>query len=309
MQNIVLLLLGVILMGLGLEVHLRRRASQQDEPWDTRTLPEPDYQATRIVVLGDSIAYGQFLDEAQAWPALLAVRLADEHPQRHWQVINAGVPGDTTADAYLRFPAHVAAYRPRLVLIALGLNDCHRAGGSGRAGLRLARFRQNEMTGWGRSHLYRAIAARSTAPERPPQPTARSRPNVPRHDYEAIMTWLAQRCRRLGSQPVFLTLTPLHPSLHDAANGEWGLWAGYNQAIRELGRAQSGAGYSATPVIEISHPFTSEQRWIADGVHLSAEGQAAVAERVWQGLQRPDIASILTLRGQASHAEMAPSLD
>lgn len=306
MQNIVLLLLSAVALGLGLEVHLRRRAAQQDEPWDTRTLPPPDPQATRIVVLGDSIAYGQFLAEEQAWPALLAARLAEEFPQRHWQVVNAGVPGDATADAYLRFQAHVAAYRPRLVLIALGLNDCHRTGGSGRADRRLARFRQNEMARWGRSHLVRAIAARLASPQHLPPPAARPRPIVPLDDYKRIMVWLTQQCQRLGSRPVFLTLTPLAPGLQNG--GEWGLWADYNQAIRDLGRALD------TPVVEVSHKFTFAQGWSEDGVHLSAEGQAAVAERVWQALQRPHLAPLLgdplnARHGQVSNAEMAPSLD
>lgn len=318
MQNIALLLLGALVIGLSLEVHLRHRASQQDEPWETRTLPAPDPQATRIVVLGDSIAYGQYLDEAQAWPALLATRLVEEYPQRHWQVVNAGVPGDTTADAYLRFQAHVAAYRPRLVLIALGLNDCHRTG-SNRADPRLARFHRNEMTAWGRSYLYRSFAARRSQhprrslqdqPHRLQSPT-QPRPIVPLDGYRAIMTWLARRSQRLGSQAVFLTLTPLHPGLQggdDGNDGEWGLWNDYNQAIRDLGRALGA------PVIEVSHRFASARSWVEDGVHLSAEGQVAVAERVWQGLQRPNLAPIFSdplsaLHGQVSNAEMAPSLD
>jgi lysophospholipase L1-like esterase len=307
MQNIVLFLLGVIGIGLGFEALLRRRAAQPDEPWDTRTLPAPDFQASRIVVLGDSIAYGQYLDETQAWPALLAARLAEDRPQQHWQVVNAGVPGDATADAYLRFQAHVAAYRPRLVLIALGLNDCHRTGGSGRADRRLTHFRQVEMSSWRRSHLVRAIAARLSPPQHPqPKPAAQPRPIVPLADYEAIMTWLARRCQRLGSQPIFLTLPPLAPGLTDGE--EWGLWADYNQAIRDLGRAL------ALPVIEISHKFAAGPNWLEDGVHLSADGQAALAERVWQGLQRPNLAPLLgatpsARHGQASNAEMAPSLD
>ncbi len=307
MQNIVFLLLAAVCAGLGFEVYLRRRAAPQGDTWDTRALPAPDPQATRIVVLGDSIAYGQYLDEAQAWPALLAERLVEEHPQRHWQVVNAGVPGDTVADAYLRFNTHVAAYRPRLVLIALGLNDCHRTGSS-RADLRLAHFRQYEMTSWGRSYLIRAVGQRLRKPVKPAEvlsPT--KRPIVPLDDYQAIMTWLVKRCQRLGSQPVFVTLTPLRPGLTDEADGEWGLWADYNQAMRELGRALN------TPVIEVSHRFPPGANWIEDGVHLSAEGQATLAGRVWQGLQRPNLAPALALYGQVSprgsNAEMAPSLD
>lgn len=303
MQNIVLLLFGAVCVGLGFEVYLRRRAAQHGETWDTRTLPAPDPQATRIVVLGDSTAYGQYLEEVQAWPALLAERLVEEYPQRHWQVVNASVPGDTTADAYVRFNAHVAAYRPRLVLIALGLNDCHRTG-SGRADLHLARFRQNEMTPWGRSYLMRAIGQRVRKSAKTAEPSSpMKRPIVPLEDYKAIMTWLANRCQRLGSQPVFLSLTPLRRDLADDAEGEWGLWASYNQTIRDLGRTQNA------PVIEISHRFPPGANWTEDGVHLSAEGQAALAGRVWQGLQRPNLAPALALYGQVSNAEMAPSLD
>ena len=44
-----------------------------------------------VLVLGDSLSYGIGAAKGEDFPALLAARTG-------WQVINAGVPGDTTAE-------------------------------------------------------------------------------------------------------------------------------------------------------------------------------------------------------------------
>src|SRR5205085_3056302 len=54
------------------------------------------WQASRIVVLGDSLTAGLGLDPADAYPALLQ-RMLEEHGYR-FEVVNAGVSGDTSAD-------------------------------------------------------------------------------------------------------------------------------------------------------------------------------------------------------------------
>ena len=116
------LFLGFVLSLLGLELLLRQRSAIR-----SRAIRPPgpiDASTTRIVVLGDSIAHAPDLPAEQAWPALLEKHLQDGYPDRRWQVINASVSGSTTADAYVRFDQHVRAFRPDLVLIALGLNDC-----------------------------------------------------------------------------------------------------------------------------------------------------------------------------------------
>jgi len=70
-----------------------------------------------VLALGDSLTFGTGAGgEQAAYPAVLA-RLTG------WQVLNAGVPGDTTAQALARTPALLEAHRPALVLLGIGGND------------------------------------------------------------------------------------------------------------------------------------------------------------------------------------------
>lgn len=67
-----------------------------------------------LVVLGDSIAFGQWVN--RGWVSIVA--------QRNELVVNLSVPGDTTRLALERYP-EVRGYAPDTLLIALGLNDCN----------------------------------------------------------------------------------------------------------------------------------------------------------------------------------------
>ena len=69
-----------------------------------------------VVALGDSITQGVGASEQSAWPALLA-RLSG------WQVLNAGVSGDTSAQALARLPVLLQEHKPALVIVSIGGND------------------------------------------------------------------------------------------------------------------------------------------------------------------------------------------
>lgn len=69
-----------------------------------------------IVAFGDSLTHGTGASRDTAYPAVLASLTGRT-------VINAGVPGDTTASALQRLPAVLAEHKPRLVLLCLGGND------------------------------------------------------------------------------------------------------------------------------------------------------------------------------------------
>jgi lysophospholipase L1-like esterase len=69
-----------------------------------------------IVCFGDSLTFGTGAGPDESYPSRLASLLGRE-------VINAGVPGNTTADALKRLDRDVLALNPRIVLITLGGND------------------------------------------------------------------------------------------------------------------------------------------------------------------------------------------
>lgn len=69
-----------------------------------------------VLALGDSITFGTGATADTSYPAELA-RLTG------WAVVNAGVPGDTSAQALQRLPALLEEHSPRLVLVSIGGND------------------------------------------------------------------------------------------------------------------------------------------------------------------------------------------
>lgn len=73
-------------------------------------------RGTAIVCFGDSLTAGTGADPGDSYPAHLARLLGRE-------VINSGVPGDTTAAALARLERDVLAHSPRIVCITLGGND------------------------------------------------------------------------------------------------------------------------------------------------------------------------------------------
>lgn len=68
-----------------------------------------------MVALGDSLTFGYGSSANHNYPSLLAKKTG-------WQVINAGVNGDTSADVLARLD-DVIAKNPDLVLLGVGGND------------------------------------------------------------------------------------------------------------------------------------------------------------------------------------------
>ena len=69
-----------------------------------------------IICFGDSLTFGTGADPGLDYPSQLSKMILKP-------VINAGVPGDTTARALKRFQRDVLSKSPDLVLITLGGND------------------------------------------------------------------------------------------------------------------------------------------------------------------------------------------
>ena len=69
-----------------------------------------------IICFGDSLTYGTGAARNKSYPAQLSAMIGQP-------LINAGIPGNTTADGLERLEADVLEKSPRIVLITLGGND------------------------------------------------------------------------------------------------------------------------------------------------------------------------------------------
>lgn len=94
---------------------------------------QPVAPGARVLALGDSLTWGTGAAPEHAYPAVLA-RLTG------WDVVNAGVPGDTTAQALARTPGLLAEHRPALVLLGIGGNDLLRRQDEGAARANIERI-------------------------------------------------------------------------------------------------------------------------------------------------------------------------
>lgn len=77
----------------------------------------------KVLAFGDSVTFGTGAALGEDWPALLSGMTG-------WQVVNAGIPGDTAQAARTRIQGALDEHQPTLVIIEIGGNDFLRRRGS-----------------------------------------------------------------------------------------------------------------------------------------------------------------------------------
>ena len=81
---------------------------------------QPAHATRTLAFLGDSLTAGYGVDIQEAYPSLIAARLKAKGMA--WQVVNAGVSGDTTAGGLLRLD-RLFKQRIDVLFLCLGAND------------------------------------------------------------------------------------------------------------------------------------------------------------------------------------------
>ncbi len=92
---------------------------QQSSPPSEQAEAAPQYNGT-IIAVGDSLTAGLGVAESEAWPALLANKLKENG--KNWQVINAGISGETSSGTLSRIK-WIVAQKPDIVILETGAND------------------------------------------------------------------------------------------------------------------------------------------------------------------------------------------
>ena len=213
-------------------------------PW-TAGAAEPIH---RVVAFGDSTTAPRQI-EGKALPVYADLLTSEQGIE----VMNAGVPGDTTAAARLRFEKDVLLQRPDLVIIQFGINDA-------------------AVDVW----------------KSPPATSAR----VPLDAYAANLRFFVNEAQRHNARVILMTPNPLRwtsklresygrspydPTDPDGFNV---LLAGYAQAVRDVAR---DTGVSLVDAYQAYRDRAEREDvtvddFLLDGMHPNARGHRLTAE-------------------------------
>lgn len=230
----------------------------------TASLGWPDVEGRiRLVALGDSIVHGHIVPAEAAWPDRLAARLQREYPRIPWMVINSGICGETAVQGLVRLHRDGLRFRPHVLFIAFGLNDCHLARSPVDAWLEAELFPTHHYGPLGWSRLYRALRRRLRKDEGPnltranisdrefvlrgssdprfapgsddpggaiSQLNMALQPRVGPELFTAALRQMIRRARRAGVKHIYLlTMTPVD----EQAPFHWFHWSHWLPELRE----------------------------------------------------------------------------
>jgi lysophospholipase L1-like esterase len=153
----------------------------------------------RILFLGDSCTFGYGVGCNETFVADSENRLNEQYADRHFECINAGVPGYSLYQGFRVLDVDGPRVQPDLVVACFGFND--RAEWDGQSDLDHAALSPPDWLAT--SHLAGRIWQLGHLPT--PRPTGRPKPRVSPNEYRGLLTRIRKRTRQLKSRLVLIS--------------------------------------------------------------------------------------------------------
>lgn len=227
----------------------------------------------RLLILGDSCAFGVGVNDDQTWPADLQRRCDDA--KLDIEIINAGVPGYTAFQGRRFLEANIDSIRPDVVLACFGFNDSD--SWASRSDLETARqvgrLSWDSALIWSRaySQLKKSVVA-LRAPRAPTDSSGRSRLN-PREFLDELET-----IRQLAAKHQASIAFVIWP-YEDQVRAKSVIHESYQRLVVAYSRKTS------TPCIDLLPAFINQQAPLfVDHVHANPSGCRTAAAGVFEAL-------------------------
>ncbi|MFB3903693.1 MAG: SGNH/GDSL hydrolase family protein [Acidobacteriota bacterium] len=230
--------------------------------WPVVGQPGADPRLLRCVAFGDSTTASRLVDghPLEVYATQLARRLAGEGVIP--EVLNKGIPGNNTVDAWKRFERDVLSVRPHVVFIQFGIND-------------------SAVDVW----------------KKPPA----AGPRVPLETYQAKLRMMVRELRAIGAEVYLMTPNPLRwtPELRKLYSGtpyDPSDPDGFNVLLREYAEAvRQLAAEEKVRLVDVYQAFEeygkvegqSTDDLLLDGMHPNGRGHRLVADLIMERLNAP----------------------
>lgn len=236
------------------------------------TGPQQESPALRILVVGDSTAFGVGVDDADSWPALLEKKLAAAL-QREVEVVNAGVPGYSTFQALRMAEKYAEEPKPDLLIVCAGFNDSvYTAKGELPDVERAAKNEQDQPQGHASAFVSLVSKAMEGAQRMAPGP---ERPRLSPEEYRSTLA-SAETHYATQETPILWVRWPVQDEVVNHAAPS----AGYPLLLLEHG------GQPGRHMVDLLPPFLAAQPSpYYDFVHATAAGNEVAAGEIARAAQ------------------------
>lgn len=245
----------------------------------------------RVLCFGDSSTFAFGVPFADAWPNQLQ-RLFDTEDPDAVEVLNAGIPGQTSYQGRQRLKRELEKWKPQLAVITFGNNDGWRWDGLSdqehARRMMIARMcssvNVSHALRWLISLRQQAVQQESTdaqiewakqATVSYFDPNTRWQPRVDVHEFAANLQAMICECQNFGCRPI-LVVWPDRRQLQDQPT-----WRpAYQDAMRQVAQEANVTCLDLVPLFESGGQWAVERFLPNDVVHLDQAGNEVVSDAV-----------------------------